>query len=119
MIGVILWSDRNERKAVVWCEDQGDLAFLGCGEKSPKMRSFFEAGDVLKFDVEIDGDFRSVSNPRLVHEGNVNTADVATKLERVKRSNAVNEGKVIPFRGINLTLSDQIAPSMDFRVEAN
>lgn len=28
MIGVIIWSDPIERKAIVWCEDQGDLAFL-------------------------------------------------------------------------------------------
>ena len=28
MIGVIIWSDPVERKAVVWCEDQGGFGFF-------------------------------------------------------------------------------------------
>ena len=27
MYGIVLWSDRSERQAVIWCEDQGDLAY--------------------------------------------------------------------------------------------
>lgn len=118
MIGVILWSDRIERKAVVWCEDQGDLAFLGCGASCPKMVSFFEAGDVLKFDVEIEGDFRSVSNPRLLHEGGVSGTDVAVKLERVKSAKPMDEGKVIPFRGAHwVAKGSSVRPNVDIRAE--
>ncbi|MDN3710916.1 hypothetical protein QWZ10_02135 [Paracoccus cavernae] len=28
MIGVIVWSSAVKRKAVIWCEDQGPLAYL-------------------------------------------------------------------------------------------
>ena len=28
MLGVVLWSDVSDRKAVIWCEDQGDLAYV-------------------------------------------------------------------------------------------
>lgn len=28
MFGVVLWSNGVSGKAVIWCEDQGDLAFM-------------------------------------------------------------------------------------------
>lgn len=27
MLGIIIWSDPEAHKAVIWCEDHGDLAF--------------------------------------------------------------------------------------------
>ncbi len=28
MMGVVLWSDQQVGKAVIWCEDQGKLAYV-------------------------------------------------------------------------------------------
>ena len=28
MFGVVLWADPVDRKAVIWCEDHGDLAYF-------------------------------------------------------------------------------------------
>lgn len=68
MLGVILWSDRDDRKAVIWCEDQGDLAFLNAGETLMDRDAFFDAGDVVQFDMDIDSSIRRAHNPRLVVE---------------------------------------------------
>lgn len=68
MIGVVLWSDPSDRKAVIWCEDQGDLAFLNASEEPGPADEFFDAGDLVQFDVEINASMRRVNNPRLVVE---------------------------------------------------
>jgi len=67
MFGVVLWSDTQENKAVIWCEDQGDLAFYrqpGEGEGIS-----LDAGDLVQFEMTVDRHFRFVHNPRLVAEG--------------------------------------------------
>ncbi len=67
MFGVVLWSDTQENKAVIWCEDQGDLAFYrqpGEGEGVT-----LDAGDLVQFDMTVDRHFRFAHNPRLVAEG--------------------------------------------------
>lgn len=68
MIGVVLWSDASDRKAVIWCEDQGDLAFLNSADDVLQSDAFFDAGDVVQFDVEVQASMRRVHNPRLVVE---------------------------------------------------
>ena len=95
MIGVILWSDLSERKAVVWCEDQGDLAFLGCAGASSEQTGYFEAGDILEFDVKLEGDFRRACNPKLVN--GYNPVDVASCLKSRKPAVQYNEGNALQF----------------------
>lgn len=95
MIGVILWSDTVEGKAVVWCEDQGDLAFMGCGYAPFEDIGFFEAGDLLEFDVETDGDFRRVNNPRLVQDHN--TIDISARLKCAEKSLEPPMGEIVLF----------------------
>lgn len=68
MIGVVLWSDPWDRKAVIWCEDQGDLAFLNASAEARATDAFFDAGDLVQFDMEIDASMRRVNNARLVIE---------------------------------------------------
>jgi len=68
MIGVVLWSDPSDRKAVFWCEDQGDLAFFdACGPTMDGM-PFFDAGDMVQFDVHMEHKLRRAHNPRLLQE---------------------------------------------------
>ena len=68
MFGVVLWSDEADRKAVFWCEDQGDLAFYHEDERGESGFCFFDAGDMVQFDVQIERKLRTARNPRLVHE---------------------------------------------------
>jgi hypothetical protein len=68
MIGVILWSDPDDRKAVIWCEDQGDLAFLDAPVENPEKDAFFDAGDVVQFDMNLECSFRRAHNPKLIVE---------------------------------------------------
>ena len=33
MYGVVLWADASDTKAVIWCEDQGNLAYYTAAEE--------------------------------------------------------------------------------------
>lgn len=33
MLGVVLWADIDDRKAVIWCEDHGNLAYYTAAEQ--------------------------------------------------------------------------------------
>ena len=67
MFGVVLWSDHIERKAVIWCEDHGDLAF--CNEVLNEDDELLETGDLIQFDVTLFQDMRLAQNLRKVSEG--------------------------------------------------
>lgn len=66
MIGVILWSDPNQHKAVVWCEDHGDLAYLARPDLIALPEPFVDAGDVIEFDLDCDKNTRRARNVRLL-----------------------------------------------------
>ncbi|MEP5091632.1 MAG: hypothetical protein ABJR23_19585, partial [Paracoccaceae bacterium] len=69
MFGVVLWSDTDDRKAVIWCEDHGDLAFYGTTQESRSLEFALDAGDLVQFDVTEAQHMRFAHNPRLVSEG--------------------------------------------------
>lgn len=67
MYGVVLWSNTEEKKAVIWCEDHGDLAYYRqSGSDGPVS---LDAGDWVQFDLTLDRHMRFAHNPRLVAEG--------------------------------------------------
>lgn len=68
MLGVVLWSDASDRKAVIWCEDQGDLAYVSEFTSAMNSGDFFDAGDLVQFDMEMRKSMRLANNPRLVIE---------------------------------------------------
>lgn len=69
MYGVVLWSSKDEARAVIWCEDHGDLAYYdGAGESAFDGVSL-DAGDLVSFSVSETRELRMASNPRLVAEG--------------------------------------------------
>ena len=68
MLGVVLWSDASDRKAVIWCEDQGDLAYVSEFTSAMNSGDFFDAGDLVQFDMEMHKSMRLANNPRLVIE---------------------------------------------------
>ncbi len=67
MFGVVIWSDRTDQKAVIWCEDQGDLAYFRAAEYGPEAN--LESGDWVEFDVSLDRSQRLAHNLRLVGRG--------------------------------------------------
>ncbi|QEW19401.1 hypothetical protein LA6_001588 [Marinibacterium anthonyi] len=67
MFGVVIWSDHKDRKAVIWCEDHGDLAF--CQESVDDQGCVLDTGDLIQFDVTLQHDMRLVHHPRKVSEG--------------------------------------------------
>lgn len=69
MIGVVLWSHPQERKAVIWCEDHGELAFYNCDASSGCKEPVLDAGDLIAFDVNTHQSCRVALNPKLLEEG--------------------------------------------------
>lgn len=67
MFGVVLWSDEQEQKAVIWCEDHGDLAFYRNTTDADRFQ--MDAGDWVQFDMTMEHHQRFAHNPRLVVEG--------------------------------------------------
>ena len=58
MIGVVIWSSEASRKAVIWCEDQGPLAYLrGCDSLLDQV-DWPVPGDLLRLECETIGNLR-------------------------------------------------------------
>ena len=91
MIGIVLWSDPASRKAVFWCEDQGDLAYFEDSEDGP---DFFDAGDMVRFEVTTERRLRRAHAPTIVQPR------VCTDLPEKLRRNGEPErttARIIPF----------------------
>lgn len=86
MIGVVLWSDPVDRKAVFWCEDQGDLAYFDGSQDSHRQDCVFEAGDMVQFDLQVDRKLRKAVNATLIEE------KVCTGLQEQLRTSAAETG---------------------------
>lgn len=67
MFGVVLWCDAHMSKAVIWCEDHGDLAYFKRADSVEPVS--MDAGDWVQFEVTTGCDMRYAHNPRLVAEG--------------------------------------------------
>ncbi|WP_299626850.1 hypothetical protein [uncultured Tateyamaria sp.] len=98
MIGVILWSDADDHKAVIWCEDQGDLAFLSEPDSIHLPDAFFEVGELVEFDVSTRRNLRLAHNTsRLGHSCGTALADDLQSVAR-PRTRSDNQAKILPFR---------------------
>lgn len=74
MIGVVLWSEQSLSKAVIWCDDQGDLAFYSGADGAALLD--LRPGDWVEFDIALSGKFRIANNLRvLVEQGSPGLAD--------------------------------------------
>lgn len=79
MMGVVLWKDRQDGKAVIWCEDHGKLAYLTGDQAELCADLDMEAGDLVKFSLRIDKRLRFAENVQVVEENNrVGLADALT-----------------------------------------
>ncbi|WP_278924275.1 MULTISPECIES: hypothetical protein [Pseudophaeobacter] len=66
MIGIVLWSDAAAGKGVIWCEDQGDLAFYihrGTCEDHK-----LGIGDWVSFELILASDLRLARDLRVLEE---------------------------------------------------
>ncbi|WP_415403158.1 hypothetical protein [Tateyamaria sp. SN3-11] len=101
MIGVILWSDAADQKAVIWCEDQGDLAYLANPDAVHLPDPFFEVGDVVEFDVTTERNLRLAQNPNRVRENwGASLPDGLRDLggARTEVTGVSKSAEIIPFR---------------------
>ncbi|WP_299350275.1 hypothetical protein [uncultured Shimia sp.] len=69
MLGVVLWSDNADKKAVIWCEDQGDLAFFNGDNYMPRELVDLDAGDLVHFELQQEKHLRYAHNPRRIEQG--------------------------------------------------
>lgn len=70
MIGVVVWSSAERQKAVIWCEDQGALAYLqGAENLAPSQSIWPDAGDLLELETEVVGPLRHARRVSLIGEG--------------------------------------------------
>ncbi len=99
MIGVILWRDVHDGKAVIWCEDQGDLAYLDRIDGLLDRDSFLDVGDVVRFDLMIKQNLRLARNvTRLLDNWGSTLGDVLKRLPGDPHSVATEGGaKLVPL----------------------
>ncbi len=69
MYGVVLWADECDQKAVIWCEDHGNLAYYNGAEHSMHEGVALDPGDLIQFELREEQDCRRASNLRRVDAG--------------------------------------------------
>ncbi|WP_204114022.1 hypothetical protein [Shimia biformata] len=104
MFGVVLWSDNLDNKAVIWCEDHGDLAFFNGGNDMPSSLPDLDPGDLVQFELSQDRNLRYARNPVRVAEGAYDTLPDTLSAQhnavRVKPRRPVpdmSEASILPF----------------------
>lgn len=68
MIGVVVWSSETRQKAVIWCEDQGALAYLQGQHALQDDMCWPQSGDMLELETETRGALRCVTMVRMYRE---------------------------------------------------
>jgi len=99
MNGVVLWSDVDRNKAVIWCEDQGELAFFA--QKASFDVVDLHEGDLICFDLTVQHNKRMAENPQILEEaacmGLARSLKVAEPETVPKQARSQETAKVIRF----------------------
>lgn len=98
MFGVVLWADESDRKAVIWCEDHGNLAYYSAPEQTLHGGESLDAGDLIQFDMREERDCRFARNPRRVDAGYAPSLARNLAVSQ-QRPAAGGPGNVVPFPG--------------------
>lgn len=87
MYGVVLWSDKKQNRAVIWCEDHRNLAFYK-DESNLSEASGFVPGDLVEFDLREVDDMRLAVDPSIVskHEFASLPGDLKTAKAKLRRN---------------------------------
>jgi hypothetical protein len=69
MRGIIIWHCQETHRAVVWCDDSGDLAYASdsCAWTYPRQK--VSIGDYVAFDLRPTANSRTCVNLRLIESG--------------------------------------------------
>ena len=67
MIGVVIWSSRMTKKAVIWCEDQGALAYASEKTGCDSGMDWPEPGDLIGVETAETEALRQVTSMWLVN----------------------------------------------------
>lgn len=107
MLGVVLWSDSTDKKAVIWCEDHGELAYFDGKGSSIFEGASLDAGDLVQFEMQQENQRRLAHNMRRVQQGAYAglterlVEAAAPQKEPVpqadRRSGGFSAAKIIPF----------------------
>lgn len=68
MRGVIIWHCQNTRRAVVWCDDSGELAYASDDMAWANPKQPVAIGDYVAFDLRSSVSARSCANLRLIEQ---------------------------------------------------
>ena len=103
MLGVILWSDQADGKAVIWCEDQGKLAYVTGEQAEICAEMELQAGDLVKFTLNMKSKLRFAENLKVIeessHEGLPESLRMKRKAEPAPVEPILDHGaEIIPFR---------------------
>ena len=97
MIGLVLWCDADDGKAVFWCEDHGDLAYYDGALDGIREPLALLAGDMVEFSTVADGNIRRAQNACLVSarvcddiQGRVRRTAAARRKPQAKDENVVS-----------------------------
>lgn len=69
MRGVIIWHCETTDRAVVWCDDSGDLAYAGGKQAWANPGRSVAIGDYVAFELQPQAGTRSCKNLRLIEQG--------------------------------------------------
>ncbi|WIY25083.1 hypothetical protein [Parasedimentitalea psychrophila] len=101
MNGVVLWSDAGQKRAVIWCEDQGDLAFYA--QKTALEVVDLHEGDLVCFDLTLQQNKRKAENPQVLAEmaclGLAQSLIAALPDAVPKPDRTQKTARIIPFAG--------------------
>ncbi|SEK93930.1 hypothetical protein SAMN05421666_3076 [Roseovarius nanhaiticus] len=111
MYGVVLWTDQRQNRAVIWCEDHGDLAFYRGAEGGDAAMA---AGDLVEFDLRDTGEMRLADTPRLITQRSHPT--LCTELKKAGAKLGVL--KASPRRAANSDHAANVIRFHDARVAA-
>ena len=99
MYGVVLWADDSDSKAVIWCEDHGNLAYYTAQEQGLHVGVSLDAGDLIQFDLREDRNFRRARNPERVDAGYAPT--LARSLGAKTPDTTTHTGNDVPFPDVS------------------
>ena len=111
MYGVVLWTDQRQNRAVIWCEDHGDLAFYRGAEGCDAAMT---AGDLVEFDLRDGGDIRLADTPRLITQRSHPT--LTTELKKAGARLGVLQGGAP--RAANSDYAANVIPLREARIAA-
>ena len=101
MIGLVIWCDSIEKKAVFWCEDHGDLAYFTAQSEGSGSELPLQPGDMVQFELSCSESIRMAHNPQLVSRKTCHGIQDELRKNAVKRTDAkpkvTGSGNVINF----------------------